>query len=229
VAGLERAIGVRFKKRALLAQAMVHRSLLNEQPDFELENYERLEYLGDAFLGWVVADELYARHPGFTEGDLTRARASLVNGATLFDIASGLDLGRFLWLGQGEEASGGRERRSTLAAVTESIIAAVLLDRGEKQARTLVLRWLGDRLDGLDALGAPRDAKSALQEIAQQGTLSLPTYEVLTEEGPAHSKTFTVRVLVDGVERGQGSGRRKGDAEQSAAVEALNSLSSGES
>ena len=229
MAGLERAIGVRFKERALLAQAMVHRSFLHERPDFELENYERLEYLGDAFLGWVVADELYARHPGFTEGDLTRARASLVNGATLADIASSLGLGRFLRLGQGEEASGGRERRSTLAAVTEALIAAVLLDRGEKQARTLVLRWLGERLARVDASGAPRDAKSALQEIAQQGALPLPTYEVLAEEGPAHSKTFTVRVLVDGVEHGRGSGHRKGDAEQSAAVEALSSLSSRES
>ncbi|MEE8519081.1 MAG: ribonuclease III domain-containing protein, partial [Dehalococcoidia bacterium] len=92
---------MRFKERALLAQAVVHRSFLNEQPDFDLGDYERLEYLGDAFLGWVVADELYARYPGFSEGDLTRARASLVNGKTLAEVAARLNLGRFLWLGQG--------------------------------------------------------------------------------------------------------------------------------
>lgn len=229
MAGLEQAIGVKFKERALLAQAVMHRSFLNEQPDFNLDDYERLEYLGDAFLGWVVAHELYTKHPWFTEGDLTRARAALVNGGTLADIASSLKLGRFLWLGQGEEASGGRERRSTLAAMVEAIIGAVLQDRGEKLARDLVLRWFGQRLDGLNTLGAPRDPKSALQEIAQQGALPLPTYEVLSEDGPAHSKTFTVRVLVDGVVRGRGIGRRKGDAEQAAAAEALHQLATRES
>ncbi|MEE8518596.1 MAG: ribonuclease III, partial [Dehalococcoidia bacterium] len=197
--------------------------------DFDLGDYERLEYLGDAFLGWVVADELYARYPGFGEGDLTRARASLVNGKTLAEVAARLNLGRFLWLGQGEEASGGRERRSTLAAVVEAVVGAVLLDRGEKQARRLVLKWLGERLNKLDDAGAPRDAKSSLQEMAQQNALPLPTYEVLSETGPAHAKTFTVRVLVDGVERGRGSGPRKADAEQAAAAQANETLLTSES
>ena len=220
---------MRFKERALLAQAVVHRSFLNEHPDFEIGDYERLEYLGDAFLGWVIADELYARRPSFSEGDLTRARASLVNGIALAEVASSLGLGKFLWLGQGEEASGGRKRRSTLAAMVEAVLGAVLLDRGEKRARRLLLRWLGKRLDELADSGVPRDAKSALQELAQRTALPLPIYEVISEEGPAHEKSFTVRVLVEGVEHGRGTGRRKADAEQLAAAQAHKTLDTLES
>ena len=217
-AALERILGVRFKERALLRQAFVHRSFLNEQPDTALESYERLEFLGDAFLGWVVADELYARYPAFAEGDMTRARASLVRGATLADVATQIGVGPYLHLGSGEESTGGRARRSTLAAAVEAALGAVLLDRGERAARALVLRWLGDRLESLDSAGAPRDAKSALQELVQSLGRPLPVYDVLGDEGPSHDRRYRVSVSVGGEPLAEGVGRRKAEAEQAAAA-----------
>lgn len=218
---LERALGVRFKNHALLRQAVTHSSFLNEHPDEQLADYERLEFLGDAFLGWVVADELLKRYPSFMEGDLTRARASLVRGTTLAEIARELGAGKHLILGAGEEATGGRERGSSLAAVLEALVGAVLLDRGEKEARRLVLDWLGNAMGSLGPGGAPRDAKSSLQEACQRLGLPLPVYETIAEEGSSHAKRFTVRVMVDGEPRGDGEGNRKADAEQAAAADAL--------
>ncbi len=221
---LERALGVRFKDRALLQQAVIHRSYLNEHPDEQVDDYERLEFLGDAFLGWVVATELFRRYPSFAEGDLTRARASLVRGTTLARIAEDLGIGKHMVLGSGEEATGGRERRTNLAAVLEALLGAVLLDRGDDEAHRLILDWLGDAMSSLDPRGAPRDAKSSLQEACQQRGLALPIYEVTGEEGPPHDKRFTVQVIVDGTPRGTGVGRRKAEAEQAAAEDALASL-----
>ena len=221
---LERELKVRFKERSLLRQAAVHRSFLHEHPDLDWESYERLEYLGDAFLDWVVADELYVRCPTYSEGDLTRARAELVRGETLADIASSIGLGAYLFLGQGEEANGGRGRRSTLAAALEAVLAAVLLDRGPRTARRMALRWLGPRMDALDAGGAPRDAKSALQEEAQGRGLPLPAYRVLEESGPSHARHYRVSVSLDGESVGEGSGGRKAEAEQAAAAVALHHL-----
>jgi ribonuclease III len=218
---LRKAIGVRFNDTAILDQALTHRSYLNEHPDDGFQDYERLEFLGDAFLGWVIADELFQRHPHFTEGDLSRARSSLVRGETLTEIARSFDAGAYLIMGAGEESTGGRERRATLEAVVEALIGAVLQDQGEAPARQLVLRWLGPKLDALDPTGAPRDAKSALQEASQREGTPAPVYEVIDEQGPSHNKTFEVRVLVDGQVRGHGQGRRKIEAEQAAAAQAL--------
>ena len=223
-AALERTIGIRFKERSLLRQAAVHRSFLNEHSGEGWESYERLEFLGDAFLGWVVAHELYVMYPGFDEGALTRARAALVMGATLADVAGELRLGSYLYLGQGEEATGGRSRQTTLAAALEALIGAVLIDRGERAARRLVLRWLGQRIADIGPVGAARDAKTALQELTQKAGLPLPAYELIAEEGPPHARRYTVRVLVDDAPRGEGSGRRKAEAEQTAAAQAIRSL-----
>ena len=223
-AALERVLGVRFKQRALLRQALVHRSFLNEPPGEPLESYERLEYLGDAFLGWVVAHELFGRWPAYSEGELTRARASLVQGRTLAGIARDIGLGAYLHLGQGEASSGGRERASNLAAAFEAVVGAVLIDRGERAARALVMRYLGAAMDAFGPSGVPQDAKSALQELTQRLGLPLPAYELLDADGPPHARRFTVRVLVDGAPRGEGTGGRKADAEQAAAAIALDSL-----
>ena len=220
-AALERALGVRFKERALLRQAVTHRSFLNEQPDRGLVSYDRLEYLGDAFLGWVVASELYARYPHYDEGDLTRARASLVRGTTLAEIANSLDLGAYLVLGLGEEAGGGRARPRNLAAALEAVLGAVLVDRGEKRARALVLRWLNDRIGRIGPQGAARDSKSTLQERLQREGLPLPVYQVIAETGPAHARSFTVQALVGEQVVGEGAGRSKSEAEQQAAEAAI--------
>ena len=199
----------------------MHRSFLNEQNDRSLASYDRLEYLGDAFLGWVAAAELYRLHPHYGEGELTRARAALVRGETLAGVARGIGLGAHLLLGQGEEASGGRDRDRNLAGAMEAVIGATLLDRGEEEARALVLRLLGPRMEALGDAGAERDAKSALQELLQGRGLPLPVYETVSESGEPHGKTFTVRVLVDGQSMGRGAGRRRADAEQAAARHAL--------
>ena len=223
-AALERTLGVRFNERGLLYEALVHRSFLNEQDDPSLASYDRLEYLGDAFLGWVAAAELYRLYPHYDEGELTRARASLVRGETLADIARGLGLGAHLLLGQGEEASGGRDRDRNLAAALEALVGATLLDQGEEAARSLVLHWLKPRIQAMGDTGAERDAKSALQEFLQGQGLPLPVYETVSDSGEPHDKEFVVRVLVDGGAMGEGTGRRRADAEQSAAQEALTTL-----
>ena len=223
---IQQAIGVRFNDAGLLRQALTHRSYANEHPDELVEDYERLEYLGDAFLGWVVADELFRRHPSFTEGDLTRARVALVRGETLAEIARTFDAGAYLIMGVGEEGTGGRNRRQTLAAVFEALIGAVLTDQGEGAARAMVLRWLAPYVDAIDPAGAPRDAKSALQEVCQRAGVALPAYETIDEQGPSHDKHFVVRVLIDGAERGVGEGERKVEAEQAAAANALADMAS---
>ena len=224
LAELERALGVRFKDRAFLRQALIHRSYLNEANADTLASYDRLEFLGDAFLGWVVADELYARCPGYDEGDMTRARALHVKGATLAEVARSIRLGDYLQLGQGEADHGGRTRPRTLAAALEAVIAAVLLDRGQPSARKLVLRLLGTRLDGFHSGVAPRDSKSMLQEVAQRDYMELPRYEVVPRKPPADRHGFTATVRLGNRTLGEGTGRRKADAEQAAAAEALRNL-----
>lgn len=195
---------MRFADRALLQQALIHPSFLNEQPNLSLVSYDRLEYLGDAFLGWVVAGELYTRYPAYDEGALTRARAALVRGAALAEVAERLDLGAYLALGQGEETSGGRARPRNLAAALEAVLGAVLVDRGQAKAKALVLRWLGGQLDAVGLHGASRDAKSALQEAVQRRGLPLPVYEVAAVAGPPHARSFTVLVHVNGSLAGLG-------------------------
>ena len=208
----------------MLRQAAAHRSFLNERPDLGWESNERLEFMGDAFLGWTVAQELYARCPGCSEGDLTRARAALVSGRSLAGVARSIGLGAHLYLGEGEEATGGRDRPSVLAGALEAVLAAVALDRGTAAGRRLVLRWLGPQLDAIAAGTVPRDAKSALQGHAQRQGLPLPIYDVLEEEGPSHNRRYRVRVRVGGRSAGEGEGRRKREAEQAAAAQALRAL-----
>ena len=224
LAALERKLGVRFRERALLREALTHRSYLNEQADRARISYDRLEYLGDAFLGWVVAEELFARFPHFDEGDLTRARAALVRGPVLAEVAGAIGLGERLILGLGEDAGGGRRRPRNLAAALEAVLGAVLVDRGEKRARALVMRWLGDRIQAAGPDKPARDPKSALQEALQRRGRPLPSYRVVRESGPSHARTFTVRAEIDGEVIGEGSGRSKSAAEQNAAQSALGGL-----
>ena len=220
-ATLERLLGTRFRDRALLRQALIHRSYVNEHPEEGLESYDRLEYLGDAFLGWVVADELFRRYPGYTEGALSRARAQLVEGHSLAAIARAAGLGPYVSLGQGEEISGGRDRRSTLAGALEALLGATLLDRGPRTARRLVLRWLETQLAALNPEGVAPDAKSAFQEQAQALGGPLPEYRVVDESGPPHARRFRVQLWLDGAMLAEASGGRKVEAEQAAARDAL--------
>ncbi len=222
---LEGRLRVRFSDPKLLQRALIHGSVLNEDPDrTELESNERLEFLGDAVLGQVVATWLYDEMPDAPEGELTRARSALVSRATLSAVARSIELGDALELGRGEEAGGGRDRDANLADALEAVIAAIYLDRGETDAssfiKDLLRPWLGE---AREARVMP-DAKTHLQEIVQARHKELPWYRTIDERGPSHEKEFTVEVTVLGEVIGTGTGPNKRTAEQTAARMALSTI-----
>ncbi len=219
---LEKELGYRFRNRKLLENALTHSSYANEKWKNSLASNERLEFLGDSILGFVVAEYLYRRYPDHPEGDLTRMRADLVCETSLAQVAEGLHLGRFLLLGHGEEQGGGRTRNSINADAVESLIAAAYLDGGFQAAKGIV-----DRLILADAAtGQPRNAdfKTALQELVQRKKNQVLSYQLLEESGPDHDKTFRVEVTLNGQVVGVGSGSSKKRAEQAAAEEAIERL-----
>ena len=222
-ADLERKLGVRFKDRELLDQALVHPSFLNEVRPGEPSpaSYERLEFLGDAVLSVAVTLELFTRCPGLPEGQLTKLRSSLVKGATLAKVAAKLGLGPYLKLGKGEESTGGRERESNLADAFEALVGAAFLDRGFQKARDLVLRTMQDEIDELLVSGTPEDPKSRLQELVQSAGGAPPRYRVVEEAGSGHDRDFDVEVITEGRVLGRGQGKRKAEAEKQAAARAL--------
>lgn len=224
---LQAILGVNFKDGSLLQQALVHRSYLNENPAMHLVSNERLEFLGDAVLGFVVADELYTRFPDSSEGELTKLRAALVRGETLSRIASSLQLGEYLFLGHGEEESGGRSRPRNLSCALEAVIGAVFLDRGFDIARDFILKLLDDEVDVVVEDKLTDDYKSRLQQVIQSEQKITPVYRTVEEIGPDHAKVFTVEVLAGDTVLGRGSGRSKRAAEMDAARQALQGLSGG--
>jgi ribonuclease-3 len=224
---LQAILGINFKDESLLQQALVHRSYLNENPALHLVSNERLEFLGDAVLGFVVADELYSRSPDFSEGELTKLRAALVRGETLSRIALSLQLGDYLYLGRGEEESGGRSRPRNLSCALEAVIGAVFLDQGFDIARSFILKLLGSEFDGVVEDKFTDDYKSRLQQVIQSERKITPVYRTVEEVGPDHAKVFTVEVLAGETVLGRGSGRSKRAAEMDAAREALQGLTGG--
>jgi ribonuclease-3 len=224
---LESALGLTFRNRQLLEQALVHRSSVNEQGWSPTDSYERMEYLGDAVLELVVSEDLYGRFPDLSEGALTKVRSGLVCRESLAQVARRLNLGDRLLLGKGEEATGGRLRESTLAAAFEALVAAVYLDRDYAEARRFVLRVMAEELEGSYRRGRPpENSKSSLQEYVQGQGLPAPIYRVASSEGPDHDPVFTVEVLVAGEVIGVGHGGNKAGAERTAAVIALRQLTS---
>jgi len=226
---IESSLDIHFRNPALLQQAFVHRSYLNEvvagsQP----ASNERLEFLGDAVLGLIVAEELYHRFPEHPEGRLTEMRALLVRGSTLSQIGERLDLGALLVLGRGEEQSGGRARFVNLGRALEALIGAVYLDQGLQVTRTLVLRLLQQDLQRVDQQSVGRDAKSSLQELAQASLRVTPEYVTVAQEGPEHAREFVVSVRLGDEIAGTGRGRNKRQAQQAAALAALESMTSGD-
>lgn len=211
-----------FKNKKLLTQALTHRSWVNEHPDTRGTN-ERLEYLGDAVLEFVVSRHLYEKFPEKKEGYLTALRANLVNTINLAEVAKRLGVGDALYLSRGEEEGGGRENSSLLANTVEAIIGALFLDKGLKEAEEFIEKNL---LSGLPQKVAQplKDAKSRLQEYIQAAGYSAPKYKVLEEKGPDHAKSFTVAVIVDNKSLGKGKGPNKSKAEQEAARQALDKL-----
>ncbi len=224
---LQAILDVDFKDESLFQQALVHRSYLNENSLLHLVSNERLEFLGDAVLGFVVASELYARFPDFSEGELTKLRSALVCGETLSRIAASLQLGDYLYLGRGEEESGGRSRSRNLSCTLEAVIGAVFLDQGLDVAKGLILKLLGSEFDGVVEDKFDADYKSRLQQIIQSERKITPVYRTIEEVGPDHAKVFTVEVLAGDAILGQGCGRSKRAAEMDAARHALQGLTGG--
>ena len=223
---LEARLGVVFGNKRLLQAAFVHSSYVHEHPEEELESNERLEFLGDAVLSLVVTELLYNKGRNLSEGQLTRARASLVSTPALAARARALGLGAYLRLGRGEEAAGGREKPSLLEDALEALIGAAYLDGGLRKARRLVKVILGDLLQKALQGGWRRDWKSEVQEWAQRQGLE-PRYESRRTGGPDHAPFFETALYFGGVLWGKGAGKSKKEAEQEAARDALLKLTGG--
>ena len=221
---LEKKLNYTFRDRKLLSEALSHSSYANEHRAAGLKSNERLEFLGDSVLGFVTAEFLFAQHPDLPEGDLTRIRAALVCEQSLFEVAQKLDLGRYLKLGRGEEAGGGRKRTSILADATEAVFAAVYLDGGIGAASALIHRVLLDAEREEVVEERRRDYKTALQELVQRTPGRTITYQLVEETGPDHCRVFVMEVSVDGQAAGRGEGRSKKEAEQAAARAALEAM-----
>jgi len=224
-AGLAAALGHRFADPALLATALVHRSAPNERPGTCPESNERMEFLGDAVLDLVIAQALFERFPGATEGELTRYKASLVSEQALAEVARELKVGDYLVLGRGEEETRGRDKPSILSDALEAVFGAVYLDGGPEAAERVILGRFGRGLDTVRETSAPRgDYKTALQEWTQARGRGLPGYRLVTTEGPDHARRYTVAVSLDGAELATGNGTSKREAERLAAQAALKAL-----
>ncbi|MCC6382188.1 MAG: ribonuclease III [Dehalococcoidia bacterium] len=211
----------------LLEQALTHASYLNESDARAVSN-ERLEFLGDALLGLVIASELFRRYPDAPEGTLTRMRAELVRGSTLARVAGRFDLGEHVVLGRGEEAAGGRKRDRNLAGTLEAVIGAVYVAHGYRTTRGFILRLLRSELQQLQREGARMDAKSSLQHLVQARWHEPPEYVTVDEATGGPARRFVVDVRVGGVTLGRGEGASKREAQQRAAREAVARLAAEE-
>lgn len=206
---------------SILVTALTHRSYAYEHGG---ENYERMEFLGDALLQQVVTLELFHRFPDMSEGDLAKRRAALVSTVALAEVARRLDLGPYIRLGNGEIATGGSAKASILADVVEAIIGATYLSRGQDAASRLVMHLVGPLFDEVDRFGASMDPKTALQEHADRTGMAKPSYSV-TADGPDHARTFTATVSFAGTAAGTGTGSSKKAAEAAAALSAWEKIS----
>ena len=221
---VEAVVGVAVGDLALYDHALRHRSLFRGLPTDGTESNERLEFLGDAVLGAVVAAHLYETFADRDEGLLTRTRASLVNGKALAKYAKGLGIGPLLLLSDNMDTPAGRANTTILADAFEAIVGALYLDRGFAEARRFVLRVLAEHASVQDAARDRSNHKSRLLELVQSRGLAQPVYTVVSEDGPSHERLFRVAAVVDGVDCGQGAARSKKEAEQLAAEQALATL-----
>ena len=223
---LQQAIGYRFRDRGLLEHAMTHTSRANEDVSGGVHDNESMEFLGDAVVGFVIADVLFREFPDFDEGEKSKTKAALVSTATLARQAERLNLGEHLLLGRGEEKTGGRRKQALLADGYEALIAAIYLDGGIEHVRTFIIREFSPLLAEVQKLGVAgaQDYKSALQELLQARDQPLPEYRLIGTMGPDHRKLFQVEVVVNGEALAESTGPSKKEAEQDAARAALDKL-----
>ena len=217
---LEDRIGYKFRNPLLLAEALTHPSLRHETQRHHFDN-QRLEFLGDAVLQLVITEHLYGHFTGEAEGKLTKLRSRLVSREALTVHAAAIDLGRYLMMGRGEEASGGRARNSTLADAFEALVGAVYLDSDLATVRQFILEQARDDLAQVVEEPVDINPKGHLQELLQSISPRSPAYEVVSQTGPEHEKTFVVRAVWEGIQLGEGTGRSKKQAETAAALEAM--------
>jgi ribonuclease III len=217
---LEERIGYKFRNSLLLAEALTHPSVAHETQRKQFDN-QRLEFLGDAILQLVITEYLFGHFGAEAEGQLTKLRSRLVSRETLKEHAAALDLGRYLMMGRGEEASGGRERTSTLADAYEALIGALYLDSNLETARKFILAQAQSDLEQLAQAPVDINPKGHLQELLQSISPRSPVYELLSQSGPEHDKTFVVQAVWEGMVLGRGSGRSKKQAETAAAIAAM--------
>lgn len=224
---LEQSLSYDFRQPELLKQALTHRSYHNENPSLSIGHNERLEFLGDAVLDLIVSEKLFSTRPDAEEGELSKLRASLVNESVLCEVAREMNLGRFMKLGRGEEVTQGFDKPRLLASTFEALVGAIYLDGGFSEATKFILGHLETRLHSEDSnTELLADFKTRLQEKTQSLLKKTPHYELLGEEGPDHEKTFKVCVKLADDILGEGIGRSKKLAEQSAAAAALERLQS---
>jgi len=218
---LEKKLNLKFKNKDFLIQAFVHRSYLNENPDFYLPHNERLEFLGDAVLELVVTEYLYRSYPEKSEGELTNWRAALVNAKILARVSQDLGSNKFLLLSRGEEKEVGKARQYILADTFEALIGAIYLDQGYKACQDFIKKYLIKELPEIIEKGLYKDAKSCFQEEAQERVGVTPTYKVLKEWGPDHAKHFIIGVFLGEELVAEGEGSSKQEAEEEAAKRGL--------
>jgi len=223
---LQQAIGYRFRDRGLLEHAMTHTSRANEDVSGGVHDNESMEFLGDAVVGFVIADVLFREFPDFDEGEKSKTKAALVSTTTLARQAERLNLGEHLLLGRGEEKTGGRRKQALLADGYEALIAAIYLDGGIEHVRAFIVREFAPLLSEVQQHGiaGSQDYKSALQELLQARDLPLPEYRLVGTMGPDHRKLFQVEVVVNGEALAESTGPSKKEAEQDAARAALDKL-----
>lgn len=219
---LEKALGVSFNNKKLLKESLVHRSYLNEHNEFDGDNNERLEFLGDAVLEIVVTEYLFNKYPKTSEGDLTNWRASLVNAKMLYLVAIELDLEKYIFLSKGEAKDENKKsRKYILSNAIEALIGALYLDQGMEEARKFILARIVNRLPGIIENKLYLDPKSRFQELTQRERGITPHYEVLSETGPDHAKQFTVGLYLNEEKISEGIGSSKQEAQVLAAKNAL--------
>lgn len=221
-------LGLEVENKKVFLQAVTHTSFAHEHKGKRIKHNERLEFLGDAVLELIVSELLFFKYPDLPEGELTKFRAAMVCEESLFKIANSLELGKYLRLGRGEEASGGRERPSILADAVEALIGALYLDRGYEKTREIVARCMEEVLVGVENEGYTMDYKTALQEFTQDKYDACPNYKIVKEDGPDHDKEFVAEVVVKGEVLAEGRGKSKKEAEQKAAKVAWRKMDEGE-
>jgi ribonuclease-3 len=221
---LQNILGITFQDLSLLKLAMIHSSFINENPGIAQVPYERLEFLGDAILGLVIAEKLYHDLPGAPEGEMTKLRAALVRREMLAGLAQQIHLGEFLYLGIGEEAGGGRLKPINLAGAFEALIAAIYLDQGLPVTHDFILKMFGPEMHKLADQVAGANYKSRLQEMMQAERQITPSYQLVKASGPDHDRQFIIEVKICDEVLGRGSGKNKKAAETDAARAALRNL-----